>query len=61
MKPLPTRQINSYAPESIIEVNKGSITLNTGEGPVRLKDTNVHLLNKFEIEKYYDRFVELYG
>ena len=61
MKPLPTRQINSYAPESIIEVNKGSITLNTGEGPVRLKDTNVHLLNKFEIEKYYDRFIELYG
>ena len=61
MKPLPTRQINSYAPESIIEVNKGSITLNTGEGPVRLKDTNVHLLNKFEIEKHYDRFIELYG
>ena len=61
MKPLPTRQINSYAPESIIEVKKGSITLNTGEGPVRLKDTNVHLLNKFEIEKHYDRFIELYG
>ena len=61
IKPLPTRQINSYSPETIIDINKGSITINTSSIPVRLKDTNVHLLNKFEIEKYYDRFIELYG
>ena len=65
IKPLPTRQINSYPPENIIDINKGSITINTGSAevpsPVLLKDTNVHLLNKFEIEKYYDRFIELYG
>jgi len=61
LKPLPTRQINSYPPESVIDINKGSITINTTEGPVRLKDTNIHLLNKFEIEKNYDRFIELYG
>ena len=61
LKPLPTRQINSYPPETIIDINKGSITLNTGDGPVRLKDTNVHLLNKLEIENNYDRFMELYG
>lgn len=61
IKPLPTRQINSYAPENIIDINKGSVTLNTSEGPVRLKDTNVHLLNKLEIENNYDRFMELYG
>ena len=61
MKPLPTRQINSYPPESIIEINKGSITVSSDICPVRLKDTNIHLLNKFEIEKHYDRFVELYG
>jgi hypothetical protein len=61
MKPLPTRQINSYPPETILDVRQGSITLNTGKGPVRLKDTNIHLLNKHEIEKYYDRFIELYG
>ena len=61
IKSLPTRQINSYAPENIIDINKGSVTLNTSEGPVRLKDTNVHLLNKLEIENNYDRFMELYG
>jgi hypothetical protein len=61
IKPLPTRQINSYAPENIIDINKGSITINTTEGPVRLKDTNVHLLNKIEIENNYDKFMELYG
>jgi hypothetical protein len=61
IKSLPTRQINSYPPENIIDINKGSITLNTSEGPVRLKDTNVHLLNKIDIENNYDRFMELYG
>ena len=61
IKPLPTRQINSYPPESIIDISKGSITVSTDSIPVRLKDTNVHLLNKIEIEKYYDRFMELYG
>ena len=61
IKPLPIRQINSYAPENIIDINKGSVTINTGTIPVRLKDTNVHLLNKIEIENNYDRFMELYG
>ena len=61
IKPLPTRQINSYSPESIIDISKGSITVSTDSIPVRLKDTNIHLLNKIEIEKYYDRFMELYG
>jgi len=61
IKPLPIRQINSYAPENIIDINKGSVTINTGTIPVRLKDTNVHLLNKIEIENNYDKFMELYG
>ena len=61
IKSLPTRQINSYHPESVIDIQRGSITLNTSDGPVRLKDTNIHLLNKIEIEKNYNRFTELYG
>lgn len=61
MQPLPVRQINSYPPDSILNVNRGSITLSTDNYPVLLKDTNVHLVNKSDIEKYYDRFMELYS
>lgn len=60
MKPLPVRQINSYPPESILQVNEGSLILNTDDCPVLLKDTNVHIVNKLEIEKHFDRFMEVY-
>jgi len=61
MKPLPVRQINSYPPESILQIGIGKIVLSTDEHPVLLKDTNVHVVNKGEIEKHYDRFLELYS
>ena len=61
MKPLPVRQINSYPPESILQIGIGKIVLSTNEHPVLLKDTNVHVVNKGEIEKHYDRFLELYS
>ena len=60
MKPLPVQQINSYPPDEILEVNKGCITLATESWPVRLDQHNVHIVNKGQIEKHYDRFMELY-
>ena len=61
MSPLPVRQINSYPPEDILKIEHGSIVLSTEQYPVLLKNTNVHLVNKGEIEKHYDRFMELYS
>jgi hypothetical protein len=61
MKPLPVAQINSYAPEEILSIDHGSITLSTEKYPVLLKDRNIHLVNKLEIEKHYDKFMELYS
>ncbi len=61
IKSLPTRQVNSYHPESILDIQLDNITLKTSDGPVRLRQTNVHLLNKIEIEDNYDRFMEIYG
>jgi alanine racemase len=61
IKSLPTRQVNSYHPESILDIQLDNITLKTSDGPVRLRQTNVHLLNKIEIEDHYDRFMEIYG
>jgi len=61
MAPLPVRQINSFNMESIIDIQKGKIILNTETIPVLLKDTNVHCLNKVEIEKNYDKFMEIYS
>ncbi len=59
--PLPTRQINSFNSESILDIGVGKIVLNTDTIPVLLKDTNVHLLNKADYEKYYNKFMELYS
>ena len=59
--PLPTRQINSFNSESILDIGIGKIVLNTDTIPVLLKDTNVHLLNKADYEKNYDKFMELYS
>jgi hypothetical protein len=53
--------VNSYHPESILDIQLDNITLKTSDGPVRLRQTNVHLLNKIEIEDHYDRFMEIYG
>ena len=61
MKPLPVRQINSFNMENILDINKGSIVLETETIPVLLKDTNVHLLNKQDLEKHYDKFMEIYS
>lgn len=61
MKPLPVRQINSYPPDSILKIEKDVITIATGDIPVRMLNTNLHMVNKGEIEKYYDRFMELYA
>jgi len=61
MKPLPVRQVNSYPPEQILQLDYGKIVLQTDDYPVLLKNTNVHLVNKTEIEKHYDRFMELYA
>ena len=61
MKPLPVRQINSYPPETILSIDKDSITLATDKMPVKLLSTNIHMVNKGEIEKHYDRFMELYA
>ena len=47
MKPLPVRQINSYPPESILQIGIGKIVLSTDEHPVLLKDTNVHVVMQY--------------
>jgi hypothetical protein len=61
MKPLPTRQINSYPPEQILQIDHGKIVLNTEEYPVLIKDTNIHIVNKLEIERNFNRFMEIYA
>ena len=61
IKPLPPRQINSFNMEHILDIAKGKIILNTETIPVLLKDTNVHCLNKQEIERNYDKFMEVYS
>ena len=61
MKPLPVRQINSYPPEEIIKIEKDVIVLSTDKMPVRLLNTNLHMVNKGEIEKHFDRFMEVYS
>ena len=47
--------------EHILDIAKGKIILNTETIPVLLKDTNVHCLNKHEIERNYDKFMEIYS
>ena len=47
--------------EHILDIAKGKIILNTETIPVLLKDTNVHCLNKQEIERNYDKFMEVYS
>ena len=61
MKPLPTRQVNSYPPEQILQLGYGKIVLDTDDYPVLIKDTNVHIVNKLEIERNFDRFMEIYS
>ena len=45
----------------ILDIAKGKIILNTETIPVLLKDTNLHCLNKHEIERNYDKFMEIYS
>ena len=61
IKSLPARQINSFNTEHILQVAKDKIIVNTDTIPVLLKNTNVHCLNKHEIERNYDKFMEIYS
>ena len=45
--------------EHILDIAKGKL-FNTETIPL-LKDTNAHCLNKHEIERNYDKFMEIYS
>lgn len=62
IKPLPVEHINSWEDE-ILDIGDRRITLYNPEDPwpVLLRNRNIHLVKKDQIEKHYDTFMEIYN
>lgn len=68
VKSLPTPTIvTAIDRDSLLEVEKDSVKMmfysqqNQGPNLVRLRNTNVHVMNKFSISQQYEKIMELYA
>jgi hypothetical protein len=57
---LPVKQLNSYVPDRIIDVQPDSILLNNGYTPTRVKRRNLHFMNKWNLESVSTDFERIY-